>query len=361
MSITTDKQINIIDSLNTAVLILDQNLRLKSINPAGEMLFATSARLALGQAFERLLLNSDDYIAALQHAQTNRHPYTEREIQLRLHNSQTITIDCTVTPLEDLDNSNTCLLLEMTQVDWQLRIAREESLLTQNHTVRMLMRGMAHEIKNPLGGLRGAAQLLERELPDARLKEYTQVIIDEADRLQNLLNRMLGPNTPPRKHNLNIHTVLERVYKLAQAEAPAGVEINRDYDPSIPELYADTELLIQATLNIVRNAVQAVGDHGHITIRSRAQRQVTIGQQRHRLAVRIDIIDDGPGIPPAIGETIFYPMVTGNPKGTGLGLPIAQSLINQHGGLIECSSEPKHTVFTIFLPLESTHETSNES
>jgi len=342
---------NIIDSLITTVLILDEDLHLSSINPAGEMLFATSARLALGQSFERLLLDSTELISTLQHSLTTRHPYTEREIHLRLHNTQTITVDCTVTPLETPDGIS--LLLELTQVDRQLRIAREETLLTQNHTVRMLMRGMAHEIKNPLGGLRGAAQLLERELHDDGLKEYTQVIIDEADRLQNLLNRMLGPNTPPRKHEINIHTVLERVYTLVQSEAPAGVEISRDYDPSIPEIYADTEQLIQALLNIVRNAVQAIGDKGHIIIRSRTQRQVTLGQHRHRLAVRIDIIDDGPGIPTAIDETIFYPMVTGRPEGTGLGLPIAQSLINQHGGLIEWNSQPQHTVFTVFLPLES--------
>ena len=207
----------------------------------------------------------------------------------------------------------------------------------------MLVRGMAHEIKNPLSGLRGAAQLLERELHDISLKEYTQVIIDEADRLQNLLNRMLGPNTPPHKQQINIHTVLERVYTLTQAEVSAGIEIARD----------------QAILNIVRNAIHAVGDQGHIIIRSRTQRQVTIGQQRYRLAVRIDIIDDGPGIPATISETIFYPMVTGNPEGTGLGLPIAQSLINQHGGLIECNSQSQHTVFTIFLPLETHYESFN--
>ena len=349
---------NIIDSLNTTILVLDQNLNLSYINPAGEMLFATSARLTLGQSFDRLLQDSPDFIAALQHSLDNHHPYTEREIHLRLHNTQTITVDCTVTPLplEEPDKPDISLLLEMTQVDRQLRIAREEHLLTQNHTVRMLLRGMAHEIKNPLGGLRGAAQLLERELQDPGLKEYTQVIINEADRLKNLLNRMLGPNTPPCKHEINIHTVLERVYTLARAEAPAGVEISRDYDPSIPELYADTEQLIQAILNLVRNAVQSVAASGHIIIRSRTQRQVTLGQHRHRLAIRIDIIDDGPGIPEDINTTIFYPMVTGRSEGTGLGLPIAQSLINQHGGLIECSSQPQHTVFTVYLPLESKHE-----
>lgn len=348
---TADYYSHIVESLNTAVIVVDRNFQLFSINPAGEMLFATSARLSIGQAFERLLIDSTEFIVSLRRAQQDNHAFTEREIQLTLQNGTSITVDCTVTPYNSPRVSG--LLLEITQVDRQLRIAREESLLIQNLTARTLLRGMAHEIKNPLGGLRGAAQLLERELHDAGLKEYTQIIIAEADRLQNLLDRMLGPKTPPRKHMINIHNVLERVYTLVQADAPAGIEIIRDYDPSIPEINADPEQLIQATLNLVRNAVQAIGDKGHITIRSRAQRQVTLGQKRHRLAIRIDIIDDGPGVPETIDETLFYPMVTGRADGTGLGLPIAQSLINLHGGLIECTSKPHNTVFTIFLPMEA--------
>ena len=348
---TADNFTYIVDSLNTAVIILDEDFQLYSINPAGEMLLATSARLTLGQSLERLLPDCAEFIGSLQRALSDQHAFKEREIQLKLHNGNTITVDCIVTPFNSPQISG--LLIEMTQVDRHLRIAREESMLIQNHTARALLRGMAHEIKNPLGGLRGAAQLLERELHDASLKEYTQVIIAEADRLQNLLDRMLGPKTPPRKHMINIHTVLERVYTLAQADAGPGIEIIRDYDPSIPDIYADPEQLIQAILNLVRNAVQAVGDHGHITIRSRAQRQITLGQKRHRLAIRLDIIDDGPGVPATIVETLFYPMVTGRADGTGLGLPIAQSLINLHGGLIECTSQPQNTVFTIFLPLET--------
>lgn len=340
-----------LDNLNTSVLVLGSNLDVLSINPAGEMLFATSARLATDHQFERLVVDSDHFIESLKRTMITRQAFTERESTITLHNLQTITIDCTVTTLED--NREGKLLLELTQVDRQLRIAREENLLTQSHTVRTLLRGMAHEIKNPLGGLRGAAQLLEKELPNDSLKEYTQVIIAEADRLQNLLDRMLGPNSPPRKHPLNIHSVLEHVYTLVLADTPDGVEIKRDYDPSIPEINADADQLIQAVLNLLRNAVQAVGERGQIIIRSRAQRQVTFGQKHHRLAIRIDIIDDGPGVPPMIEESLFYPMVTGRAEGTGLGLPIAQSLVNLHGGLIECNSSTQQTVFTIFLPLES--------
>jgi two-component system nitrogen regulation sensor histidine kinase GlnL len=220
------------------------------------------------------------------------------------------------------------------------------------------VRGLAHEIKNPLGGLRGAAQLLERELSDPSLKEYTGIIIGEADRLQTLVNRMLGPNTRPQRRSINIHQVVERVRTLAVAEAPPGVTIVRDYDPSIPDFMAEPDQLIQALLNIVRNALQAIGEQGEIILRTRSIRQATIGHHRHKLAARLDIIDNGPGIPPDMMESIFFPMVTGRPDGTGLGLPIAQDLVNQHHGLIECHSEPGKTVFTLLLPIETNHEQS---
>ena len=224
--------------------------------------------------------------------------------------------------------------------------------------MRSLVRGLAHEIKNPLGGLRGAAQLLERQLPSEELKEFTQVIIGEADRLQNLLDRMLGPNTPPNMRMINIHSVLERVRTLVEAENASlpGIELERDYDPSIPDVYGDAEQLIQVVLNLVRNAIQALGQEGRIVLRTRTQRQVTLGQKVHRLVLRVDIVDNGPGIPEPLQNDIFYPMVTGRADGTGLGLPIAQSVINHHGGLIECASRPGETVFTIYLPLENHDE-----
>ena len=215
-----------------------------------------------------------------------------------------------------------------------------------------MVRGLAHEIKNPLGGLRGAAQLLEREIDEASLKEYTQIIIGEADRLQNLLNRMLGPNDVPDIQSTNIHTVLERVRELVQAEAGESLQVQQDYDPSLPELQADPELLVQAVLNIVRNAAQALEGKGDITLRTRVKRQFNIGVRKHRLVAVIDIIDNGPGIESDLQEKIFYPMITTRDEGTGLGLSIAQSLISRHQGLIECYSQPGNTVFTILLPLE---------
>jgi two-component system nitrogen regulation sensor histidine kinase GlnL len=220
----------------------------------------------------------------------------------------------------------------------------------------LLVRGLAHEIKNPLGGLRGAAQLLDLELHDPELKEYTQIIIDESDRLQGLLDKMLGPNKLPNKKSLNIHEVLERVRQLVQAESSGSLLIKSDYDPSIPDIYADKDQLIQAILNIARNAVQALNGKGNIIFKTRIHRQMNIGRKRYKLAVKCDIIDNGPGVDPAMMSQIFYPMITGRAEGTGLGLSIAQALINQHSGLIECNSEPGKTVFSISLPMETGNE-----
>lgn len=231
-------------------------------------------------------------------------------------------------------------------------------LLQQQSATRALLRGLAHEVKNPLGGLRGAAQLLENELDDEELKEYTRIIIGEADRLQNLVDRMLGPNSLPRIREINIHEVLEHVRSLVGVEAPPDVHLVTDYDPSIPPVAGDRDQLIQVVLNLVRNAVHAVGDTGTITLRTRVQRQYTIGQTRHKLVASIDVIDDGPGIPEEIREKVFFPMVSGKAEGTGLGLSIAQSLINQHGGLIEYESRPGRTQFTILLPVEPVPPTS---
>lgn len=343
---------HVVDNLSTTVLLFDATMRLRFVNPAGEMLFANSARHLLGM-HARDLLPADDVTNAIDEALTTGHPFTKREIALSLPPERHVTVDLTLMPCAEPGQPRE-LLVELIQVDRQLRISRDEVLLAQQQGTRELLRGLAHEVKNPLGGLRGAAQLLERELPDPSLKEYTQVIIGEADRLQNLVDRLLGPSGLPQKRACNIHEVLERVRNLVRAEAGGEIRIQRDYDPSIPELCADPDLLIQALLNIVRNAVQALRGHGTITLRTRALRQFTIATRRHRLVVCVDVIDDGPGITPEMKERMFYPMVTGRADGTGLGLSIAQSLIQQHAGLIECSSRPGHTVFSILLPLDDT-------
>jgi two-component system nitrogen regulation sensor histidine kinase GlnL len=266
----------------------------------------------------------------------------------------TVTVDCVMTPLSGAGSgARSLVLVEFIALDRHKQISREERLVADSESARQVLRGLAHEIRNPLGGLRGAAQLLERELADEELREYTRVIVHEADRLQNLMDRMLGPRTPPRLRAVSIHEVTERVFALISAEAPPGVRVEKDYDPSIPELAADAELLIQAVLNVARNAVEAVEGRGQVLLRTRIHRQFTIGQRHHRLVARIDVVDDGPGVPEDLQERVFHPLVTGRHAGTGLGLSIAQSLVNQHGGLIECESRPGHTVFSILLPVNN--------
>lgn len=346
------RESRILDGLNTAVLVFDRALRLRYLNLAGETLFGVSARHAAGQTLAALILVDGDLAERLRWALDSDHPYSEHGRVLRLANGEEITVDCVVTPLFDQHGAGDEVLIELTRVDRHLRITREENILEQYQAARQLVRGLAHEIKNPLGGLRGAAQLLERQLGDDELREYTRIIIGEADRLRALVNRMLGPNQRPQVRACNIHQIVEHVRNLVAAEDHPDLQLICDYDPSIPDFAADPEQLIQALLNIVRNAAEALGGKGRITLRTRTQRQFTIGQKRHRLVVRVDVIDDGPGIPPEMLETIFYPMVTGRAEGTGLGLSIAQSLVNVHGGLVECTSRPGQTQFTVLLPLE---------
>ncbi|MEA3276436.1 MAG: nitrogen regulation protein NR(II) [Pseudomonadota bacterium] len=353
---TTSLEKTVLDALSTAVLLFDGELRLSYLNPAGEMLLAVSARHVTGRmAGELVSCPGQPVEPRFREALATRHPFTEREVNIATADGRTITVNCTVLPLHQIDAPG-ALLVELAQVDRQLRINREEHLISQHQATQALIRGLAHEIKNPLGGLRGAAQLLEQELPDKGLREYTRIIIDEADRLQGLVDRMLGPNRIPREQRTNIHHVLEHVRGLLLAESPQGPRVSRDYDPSIPELKADPDCLIQALLNIARNAADAAGSNGNILLRTRVLRQFTIGQRRHRLVLRVEVEDDGEGIPPRMQERIFFPMVTGKPGGTGLGLPIAQELINQHGGLIECESRPGKTQFFVYLPLDLSHE-----
>ncbi|MDD1621809.1 MAG: nitrogen regulation protein NR(II) [Methylococcaceae bacterium] len=347
----------ILDHLNEAILLFDKDLLLTYINPAGEILLADSAKHLLGSPAHKLFKTShplvfDDLLQRLH----LHEPLVDRELILERLN-QSITVNLSATPLQE-NGELSEILIELQQVDRHLRITKEEQLLAQQNTSRMLVRGLAHEIKNPLGGLRGAAQLLDLELHDPELKEYTQIIIAESDRLQDLMDKMLGPNKPAHKSLLNIHEVLERVRQLVAAQANKTIVLRTDYDPSIPELYADKNQLIQALLNIVRNAVQAIQNEGEIIIKTRIRRHMTIGRKRYKLTIKIDITDSGPGIKPELMGQIFYPMITGRAEGTGLGLSIAQSLINQHNGLIECESEPGHTVFSIYLPLENGHATA---
>lgn len=352
---------NMLDNLTTAVVVLESNLAIRYLNPAAESLFETSMARSTGLTFGDIILNSDGALRTLRKAAETGYSYTRRETEFLLASGSLRTVDYSVSFLEQ---NPITLLVEIQPRDRLLRISREEDLIAQQETTRTLVRGMAHEIKNPLGGIRGAAQLLDRELSGEGQREYTQIIIEEADRLRNLVDRMLGPNKALKRAATNIHEILERVRTLLEAESKGRVVFKRDYDPSLPEFSGDKALLIQAFLNIARNAMEAAFENRAndckeaktptITFCTRALRQVTIGPKCHRLGCRIDIIDNGPGISPELRQNIFYPMVSGRASGTGLGLSITQSIIGQHSGLVECESEPGKTAFIILLPLERT-------
>lgn len=336
-----------LELLSSAVVLVDERLVIRYLNPGAENLFAVSHRKMVGLPLANLLGEPTGLGAALERALRTNWSYTGQDLKILRNDAEAIHLDCTVSPVEA---DGVRLLLEFRPIDAQLRVAREEQLLQQQQANRELIRNLAHEIKNPLGGIRGSAQLLERELDDPQLREYTEVIIAEADRLQDLMNRLLSSHSTMRPAPLNIHDVLERVRRLILAEFP-DVDVRRDYDTSLPEITADREQLIQAILNIVRNAAQALTGRGEILLRTRIARQVTLAKRRYKLALELQVIDNGPGIPEEIRDTIFYPLVSGRDGGSGLGLSLAQSFIEQHQGMIEVDSRPGRTCFTILLPI----------
>ncbi|MBO9482114.1 nitrogen regulation protein NR(II) [Salinisphaera sp. G21_0] len=341
----------ILDNLNTVVMVLDREFRVITLNPAAETLLDTSLKRILNQSVTTVI-PEENFKADLDRSLSQYQQFTRRETDFPI-NGEMINVDYSISPI-------TCgearLLLEINPRDRVQKITREESLIAKQETSRILVRGLAHEVKNPLGGIRGAAQLLARELDDQGLKEFTGIIIQEADRLRDLVDQMLGPLQPPKMEDLNIHEVLERVMQLINAETGGELRLKRDYDPSIPDIPGDFERMIQAILNLVRNAMQAIDQamprsEGLITLRTRIARQFTIGTQRRRLVCHLSIIDNGPGIPPDLIDNIFYPMISGRADGTGLGLPMAQSIISLHQGLVECESKPGETIFNVFLPI----------
>ncbi len=340
-----------LDLLSSAVVLTDARQIIRYMNPGAENLFAVSQHKLIGRPLERLLGMHHTLGAALERALSTNWSYTGQDLKIPsadpTADGKTLHVDCTVSPVEA---QGVRLLLEFRPIDAQLRVAREEQLLQQQQLNRELIRNLAHEIKNPLGGSRGSAQLLEHELDDPQLREYTEVIIAEADRLQDLMGRLLSSHTIKRPTTLNIHDVLERVRRLILAEFP-DLDIRRDYDTSLPELAADREQLIQAILNIVRNAAQALSGQGEILLRTRIARQVTLAKRRYKLALKLQVIDNGPGIPEEIRDRIFYPLVSGRDGGSGLGLSLAQAFVEQHHGMIEVDSRPGRTCFTLLLPI----------
>ena len=338
-----------LDALATAVLFLGIDLIVLYANPAAENLFKFSSRNIVGHGLPEVFRNDSLLSAAIHHATERNCSYLQHEVSLTTSAQEKFDVSCTVTPAEigGVDG----YILEFNELHQQLRIAREERLHDQTEASRWLIRNLAHEIKNPLGGLRGAAQLLERELDRPQLTEYTQVIMKEADRLQTLMDRLLTPQRLPQFAPLNIHEAVERVRSLVLAEFPEGILIRREYDVSLPTVEADKEQIIQALLNIVRNAAQALKGTGDIVLGTRVARQVTLARKLHRLVVVIQVADNGPGVPEGLRDKIFFPLVSGREGGTGLGLTLAQNIISQHQGAIELESEPGRTRFTIVLPL----------
>ncbi len=339
----------ILGGLTTAVAVLGDDLKVLYLNAAAESLLGVSLRQSRGRPVGDLVIPPEELTALCQRALQDGVTYVCREISARV-GSHEVIMDCYVSLLDDRQNR---LLLELFDTQRDRQVRREAELVAQQRISRRIIRQLAHEVKNPLGGLRGAAQLLERQLPGTELKAYTDVIIEEADRLAALVDGILRAGGEPKIASFNPHEITEHVGTLIEGEKPDGVVLTRDYDPSLPPTSADRDQLVQAYLNLARNALQAIGDAGHLTLRTRALTNYTLGGCKHRLVLSMEVEDDGPGIPDELKETIFYPLVTGSDTGTGLGLTIAQDLVSRNGGLIEFSSRPGATVFQLRLPISN--------
>lgn len=336
----------LMESAATAVVWFDDRTRLAWLNPAAEDLLGVSVLGSRPPAAGEVFRDAPGLSEAIARAVDEQQRISLREYALRLPGGRgEQVVDAILTPME-----GNGLLLELVSRDRPRRIIDETLQQGRRDAARQLVRGLAHEIRNPLGGMRGAVQLLARRLKSEELTRYTDVILAEADRIAALVDRMLGPDTL-RREAVNIHEPLERVRLLMESEAPVGIRLERDYDPSLPDCPVDRDQLVQVLLNIARNAVQAMGEQGRLRFGTRAVRQVTLGGRRHRVAACIEIEDDGPGIPPHLRDTLFYPLVSGRPGGDGLGLAIANELIARHEGAIECDSRADGTRFSIYLPM----------
>jgi len=342
----------VINSLNTAIVLLNHELEVMFINQAAESLLELSEKRVKGQRLPAKVPGWKGIESILYESLQTGQTYTHRQKHIQLASTHGVTVDFTITPISE--NEWPRLLLELMPVDRYMRIDRDALTREHQEATHQIMRGLAHEIKNPLGGIRGSAQLLADELPNAELLEYTGIIIEETDRLKTLVDKMLGPNAPTEMKPGNIHEILERARKLIELEADYPLAITRDYDPSIPELLMDSDLIFQAVLNILRNAMQALDqrENARMTIRTRTERQFTIAAHRHRNVLRIEFLDNGPGIPDSLKDHLFLPMISGRPSGTGLGLSLAHTIVRQHRGIIELNSEPGRTEFIIIIPLE---------
>ncbi len=342
--------------MTTAVVALDERLDITFLNSAAENLLGFSARQTVGRPLADIVHPPQELLTLCLRVIESGLTFSLREFAARFGERELI-VDCRAAPLD----SGPGLLLELADTERDRKLRRESELLAQQRLSRRIIRQLAHEVKNPLGGLRGAAQLLERQLPKPELKAYTRVIIDEADRLAALVDGILKAGGRPSPETVNVHQITEHVASLISAEKPPGVQLLRDYDPSLPPITIDRGQMIQAFLNLAQNALQAVGEEGRIVFRTRALSNYTIGGEFHRLVLSVEVEDSGPGIPEELQETIFYPLVTGRPTGTGLGLTIAQDLVSRNGGLIEFTSKPGRTAFQMRLPIDGGNGRDNRA
>ena len=348
-----DRDFSGLDLVMTAVIVTDEKGIVQYVNSAAQSLFDAPSRYFLGQTIEKLFENGNSLKLLVKEATS--HSFSHKRTDLRLHRLgyELLSLQCTVSTAQ---LPGAPVVLEFQEIDQQLRVSREERLSHQYHTHKELLRNLAHEIKNPLGGIRGAAQLLEPELPNAELKEFTGVIIKEARRLELLVDRLLAPYRAAHiVGDVNIHEVLEHVRSILIVQYPQDLQILRDYDISVPEFRGDKAHLIQAVLNIAQNAAEALHGQTHptpcITFKTRVLRQATVQKQRYRLVLLVHIMDNGPGVLPEIAEQIFFPLVSGKQGGTGLGLTLAQTFIEQHFGTIAFESKAGFTNFQLIIPL----------
>lgn len=348
----------LIDYLITAVVVLDGNLCVRLINSSAESLLHVSASQIQGDSLDQIIIRSDELIESLKVALKNGQPFTSRDIHLQLPESVVERIDLTVSNIEQPRG----LLLEMHPTSRLNAISQGSSLESQQETNRSLIRGLAHEVKNPLGGIRGAAQLLDRALPSDELKEYTRIIISEADRLRDLVDRMLGPWHPLNVRPVIVAEATERVISILKVEFGSKIDWIKDYDPSLPTVDGDADQLIQAIINILRNACEAVAEISNpkITVRTRVTRQFTIGSVRHKSVLQLDIANNGPVIDPKFIDKIFFPMISGRANGSGLGLSITQNIVSRHGGAVKVISEQGLTIFSLLLPFSKTADITAE-
>lgn len=350
----------LLDSLSTSIVVTDKSLVIRYVNNAAEALFELSQKQLVGSNLNSFIANDGLKSERLSQAISARESYTEGELPLVLSYGKHCIVDVMVSVFDEHDESY--LLLEFVLIDQQRKMSLDNQHWAHQQAAKELIRGLAHEIKNPLGGIRGAAQLLERELSSDEHREYTALIMEQSDRLRNMVDKLLGPNAIPNFKLQSVHRAIEQIRSLVSFEINQDIEVERDYDPSIPDILIDSDMIQQAILNIARNAVQAlkgkIDGKGKLTLKTRIQRQQMIHGTHHPLCIEIKIIDNGPGIPPEVKDTLFYPMVTTKSDGTGLGLSIAQSLIEHHKGKIEVESWPGHTEFSILLPINKQESNS---